>query len=712
MPLSDLAKGSPINALLRPTSIAIAGASSDPGKLGSLPLTFLQKYGYGGEIYPINPKGGDINGLRSYTRMAEIQNEIDLLVIAVGAAHIPELLRECAPGQVKAAVVLSSGYAELGADGVRLQHELRTQAENKGIRFIGPNSVGLANLWDKVIPSISQVYDQPDLKPGPIAFVSQSGAMGTAVTALSHAEKLGIGYFVSTGNEGDLEFSDFCAHFADDPSVNTIAGYVEGVRNGRKFIQAVRRATGAGKPVILLKVGTTEVGGSAVRSHTGALAGEEEVYEAVFRENGVVRAQSLEQLVDYLKIFSSRREVAPSSRAHTPRVAVLSHSGGAGVLIADTCIQEKLSVPKPSHTLTARLASQLPAYASLKNPIDMTASVIFDPGKMTSIVKDAAQGDEFDAVILCVNLIWRQGRQLAEHLVTEARDLRKLLAITWIASKQDPIDHLNAHGVPVFPDPVRCAKAVAARLRWERDRHVLAIAPEPRAECVRQATSQTLRTYIGQTELFERYGIPLVPAALTSDLSTARQAANDLGYPVVAKLIASDLPHKSDRGGVILNIQSEQALEEAFCALSSIPVLERQGVLVQRMASGRCELFAGARRDAVFGPIVVFGLGGIYVEVLKASSTWLGPLSETQARKAIEGTKFYPLLAGARGQAALDIDAIAAIVSRLSYLAADQSEIHSIDLNPILASSEGAIVVDAKVEIGTTGVFEYHASEC
>jgi len=686
-----------IAALLKPRSIAIAGASSDRSKLGSLPLAFLRAHRYPGRIYPINPGARSIDDIECYASLGDIRDDVDLLVVAVGAARIPPLLDECRPGQVRSAIVLSSGFGETGPDGVELQNRLRVQALSKGVRFIGPNSVGLANLHARVIPSISQVFDQPDLSPGPVALVTQSGAVGTAIAALSHAERLGIGYFVSTGNEGDLEFADFCEYFATDPSVSIIAGYLESVRDGAKFLRAVRSATAAGKPVVLLKVGTTEVGRRAVSSHTGALAGAEDIYQCAFRESGVARAGSIEQLVDYLRIFAALRDGPSRVAARPARVAVLSHSGGAGVMTADTCIARGLDVPKPSPKLREALAARLPAYAALDNPIDMTANVIFDPALMASLLRQVAASDEYDATILCVNLIWRQGDALADELIEALSTSGSNVAIAWIAGRPGPIDRLNRAGLPVFADPVRCAEAIGKRFAWAAARDALnaeALAPIA-TQRVRDAARPS--THLERVALFERYSIPLARGALVVDAEAACHAAGSLGYPVAAKLVADELVHKSEAGGVILGIRDAAELQRSFAALDAIPVTSKEGVLVQEMVAATCELFAGFKRDDVFGPVVVFGLGGLYVEILRQTVMRLAPFAVADALATIRSAPFYPILAGARGQAAVDIAGLAALLSNLSMLAAEQESIRGVDCNPIMMTAKGPVVVDAKI---------------
>lgn len=685
-----------IRALLRPRSIAIAGASADRGKLGSLPLEFLRKHGYSGSVYPINPNAGEIAGLKCRASLAEIDSEIDLLVVAIAASRVPQLLEQCRPGQAKSALILSSGYAEAGAEGERLQRELRAQAAAAGLRFVGPNSVGLANVHDKVVPSISQVFDQPELRPGPIALVTQSGAVGTAIIALAHREQLGIGYFVSTGNEGDLEFSDFCEYFAGDPKVKVIGGYLESVRDGERFLRAVKRATAAGKPVILIKVGTTEVGARAVRCHTGALAGAEEAYRLAFRESGVLRASSIEGLIDLLKVFAAfpPAQRAPGSR---PRVAVLSHSGGAGVLVADICTAEGLDLRVPSAALASRLRARLPSFASLQNPIDMTAGVVLDPTLMGAVVKDTMHSGEYDATLLCVNLVWRHGKALADQLV-QARDASPgLLGVAWVAGMPEVYEALAQSGLPVFTEPVRCAKAIATRLRWEASRAGIGADLRPVSSPALSPVGD-LEGFSGQRALLECYHIAEAPALLAADVAAALRAARALGYPVATKLVAKNLMHKSDVGGVMLGIASEVELERAVRTLEALPVNGREGVLVQKMVSG-LELFAGFKRDATFGPVVVFGLGGIYVEVLNEAVMRLAPFGRDQAARLIESARFYPLLKGARGREPCDLASLAHILSQLSILAVEQPHIRALDLNPIMARADGAIVVDAKLEL-------------
>ncbi|MEB3101384.1 acetate--CoA ligase family protein [Ferviditalea candida] len=685
-------------ALLKPESIAIAGASADRGKIGSLPLQFLKKHSFSGRVYPINPNAEEIEGWKCYSSVSDVPDPIDLLVIAVSASRIPDILNDCREGQVKSALILSSGFAETGKAGAERQQQLLALAGAKGIRFVGPNSVGVVNLWSAVVPAISQVFDQTGLKPGPVAFVTQSGALGTAITAIAHEEGIGIGYFVSTGNEADLDFSDFCQFFIDDPAVTIISGYVEGIRDGAKFKQTARRAIAAGKPIVLMKVGKTDVGHDAVRSHTGALAGSDEIYEAVFKENGVVRAESIEELMDVLKIFSCYPAHSAGPGRSGRKAAVFSHSGGAGVLMADQCVKEGLELPSPSTDLREKLGQRLPSYASLQNPVDMTANVVFLPDVMCGSAYDAVRSGEYDAVMLCVNLIWRQGDALAEQLLAERRQTDGMLGVVWIAGPKEPIRKLNRQGVPVFSDPVRCVKAVAAKLKWEQSRaRILETVPAELHVEAGTASKAVPDGFAAQEALLRKYGIPLAPAQLARNWEEAKEAAGRLAYPIALKLIAPGLLHKSDIGGVAVGIASEAELRQAYERLTAIQLngIQAEGILVQQMIEDGTELFAGVKRDPVFGPVTVLGLGGIYVEILKESLIRPSPISEKQAMEMIRSARFYPLLDGARGRQKCDVPALARLLSRLSVLSVAEP-VQSIDLNPIMMLPDSAIVVDYK----------------
>ncbi len=681
-----------IARLVAPRSIAILGASSDRTKVGALPLHFLRAYGYAGRIFPVNPGAGEIDGLACYPSLKAVPEPVDLLVVSLPAERVAGALEECEPGRVGAALVLTSGYAETGPEGAARQAELARIARRRGIRLCGPNSVGIANLWQAVVPTISQAFDQV-MEAGPIAFVSQSGALGTAVAAVGRAAGIKVGHFVSTGNEADLDFADFCDYFVDDPRTRVIAGYLEGVRDGRKLAAALARALGAGKPVVLLKVGRSAVGRAAARSHTGALVGADEVYRAVMAEHGAVAVASIEGLLDCLKVFT-----AIPGEVGT-RLALLSHSGGTGVLMADVCDDHGLAVPPADEPLRQRLAARLPSYAALANPVDMTANVVFRPRVMVDCLADALASPAFDAALLSVNLIWRAADELADALIALRARQPKPFAVSWIGMPGRVADRLQDGGVPVYPDPVRCVQAVAAAAGWTRARRARAAERGRPVPAAAPASLPAPAGYPAQAALLDRYGVPLVPWRLVTTLEAAVAAARELGYPVAMKAIAPALAHKSDAGGVVLDIGDDAGAGQAFAGLWALVGAHRgEGVLVQPMIGDALEAFVGARRDPIFGPVVAVGLGGIYVEVLRDVAVRLAPVSAAEALAAVAGARWSPLLRGARGQPPRDLEALAGVVERVSRLSVDCA-FESLDLNPVMVLREGsgATVADFRI---------------
>ena len=693
-------------ALLCPRSIAIVGASGDPGKLGALPLQFLQKYGYRGRIFPVNPSYREILGLPCYPSIHDVPEPVDLMVVTIPAPRVADLLAQCEPGRVRTALVLTSGYAEVGPEGARMQTELVALARERGIRLCGPNSVGATNLWEAVVPAISQAFDQV-LPPGPVAFVTQSGALGTAVMALAGAAGIHLGYFISTGNEADLDFADFCAYLIQDPRTRLIAGYVEGFRDGRKFAQVARQALAAGKPVILLKAGRSAAGEAAARSHTGALTGADAVYEAVFRDAGVVRVHSLEALIDVLRVFCAFPVPPPG-----PRTALVTHSGGTGVIMCDACAECGLEVSPSSPALQEVLRQQLPPFAALGNPIDMTASVIFQPEKMVGCLEAALADPGFDLGVLSVNLMWRVRDKLSQALAGLRERAAKPFAVAWIGIGDETAARLQGAGVPAFPDPVRCIQALGHWVRWgraaaasesatassPRSQVGAATPPGPSAVAAREADGWP-RDYAGQAAMLAAYGLPLAPWRLVRSGAEAAEAAAQLGFPVVAKLISAAHTHKSDVGGVVLGLADPAAVQAAVQRLLALVSDDpAAAVLIQPMVGGAVEIFVGAQRDPVFGPCVVAGPGGIYVEVLRETVLLLAPCTEEEVLTLLRQARWYPILQGVRGQPPRDLAALARVIARVSDLVA-REPVASLDLNPVLVrrEGEGAVVVDFRI---------------
>ena len=669
-----------LTAFLHPRSVALVGASSDPTRVGSLPLKFLREYGYPGTIYVVNPHHQELQGYPCFPSVAEIPDTIDLMVISVNAERVLQTIQNCRLGQVRSALVLTSGYGEMGGDGGYRQQQLIEEARQRGIRICGPNSVGMANLWDGVVPTISQAFDQK-FSPGGIAFISQSGALGTAVMALAAAQGIDVGYFISSGNEADWDFVDYCEALLEDSRIRIIAGYLEGVRDGRRLAQVAFRAHTQGKALVLLKVGRSSHGAAAARSHTGALTGEDVVYQAVFDQYGIYRVFSLEQLLDVLKLLSVQSSWGT-------QLGIIGHSGGAGVLMTDEAERWPLSMPSTSPHLRSQLAKHLPAFAALDNPIDMTANVIFDSGVMLECFEAVLRDPAYDVAVFSVNLMWRIQDSLAQGLIALKSRNPKPFLISWIGVKESIAHQLQQSGIPTFSDPVRAIEAlgrIATRPRFQPS------SPQPsgsRAPC--------RVTWEDQALCLEGYQLPLAPYRLVHSFEEALQAANDVGFPVAMKLIADDLLHKSDGGGVFVDLVNADGLRRAWDDLSETARRYRlQGILVQRMIPEGVEVLVGGRWDRTFGAVLALGIGGIYTEILRAVDVHLAPIDLSQAHQWITSQPWSAIVMGARGQPQRDVSALSHVISNLSRLLYEK-QVGSVDLNPVMVGvqGQGAWVVD------------------
>lgn len=673
-----------LECLLNPRSIAVVGASGDERKMGSLPLKFLRDYQYTGQIYPVNPNYTEIGGYACYRSIADVPEDVDLLVLSVSYDQVEQVLVQSRPGQIRSTLILSSGYAEIGEVGVKRQGKLVQLARDRGIRLCGPNSVGIANLWSRVVPSISQAFDST-FQPGSIAFVTQSGALGTAIIALAHKIGIHLGYFVSSGNEADLEFSDYCNALLEDPRVEIVAGYLEGIRDGQKFIQVAAKAYRMGKPLILIKAGRASVASDAARSHTGALTGTDGVYGAIFEQYNIIRVQTIEELLDQLKIMAAIPDIKGNN------ISIVGHSGGSGVLMADGCDDLDLSVKPTPDRVKGRLSEVLPSYASLNNPVDMTANVIFKPDLMTHCLEIMLDDDVYDVGILGVNLMWRVRDQLVEEIIALRKRMDKPFIISWIGIDEGTMKALQEGGVPAFGDPGRAIRALGAASAWHQKakNHACLEATQTDRQSVSIRPLRSIRSVEEQLRVLREYDLKLAPSQLVGTYEEAQDVAQSLGFPLVAKVIAADIAHKSDIGAVITGIQGPTDLEQAFRRLSHIASQhDADGILLQSMIEGAVEIFVGGRRDPVFGPTTVIGLGGIYVEVLKETSLRMATTDLVRIEQWIRQQSWQGLLAGARGRPYRDIAALSRIIQSLARLVAS-TDIEVIDLNPVMVLEEG-----------------------
>jgi acyl-CoA synthetase (NDP forming) len=692
-----------LDFLFEPRSVAIVGASEDAHRMGGgLVLRFLLKHGFQGKVYPVNPKYDQIAGLRCYPSLAAIPEPVDLAVITVPAAAVLGVLLATPVGQTRVALVLTSGFGELNEDGRRLERQLLDAARERGIALIGPNSVGLVNLHNGLVLSISQFFDQDTIRSGEIALVSQSGAFGTAILAQAEREGLRFGYFVSSGNESDLEFSDFGADLVGRSDVKIICGYVEGVRDGAKFIKFAKNAAHAGKPIVVLKVGSSEAGAEAARSHTGSLAGSDSVTQAVFDAYGILRATDGENLLDLLKVFTK----TPPSCGR--RIAILSHSGGAGVLAADAAEAMGAVVAPLPPDLRDTLAGMLPDFASIRNPLDMTGGASLQGKLMAGCLRAVLSHDGFDGAVLAVNLIWREGATLMAELADVAARVGKPFAVSWVAPLPETSKALLDAPFPVFGDPARAARVLVQRMLYDERRRTMVQGKSPQRPFVPMQQA-SLATVAGQGGLLHACGIRLPREVLAQSLKEAQEFRKTVGGPVAVKVASPEIAHRTEIGGVVIGIEDDDALEEAYDAVlaaarRSFPNARIDGVLVQEMVQG-VETIVGVKRDPTFGPMVAVGPGGTLVDLLRRVELRPAPMSRDDAAAMLQRSPLNVLLNGYRGGPRLDSAALAETVERVSWLAVDRPEIAELDLNPVvvLPEGQGCVAVDYKITVTSSG---------
>ena len=694
-----------LEPLFAPRSIAVVGASRETRRMGGgFVLKFLRQHGFAGSVYPVNPKYDEVEGLRCYPSLEAIPRPIDLAVIVVPARAVEPVLAALPRGHVKFALMVSAGFAETGPEGEALQQRMLAVARSKGVRVVGPNAVGSINAWDGVVATISQYVDRERMEPGPIALVSQSGAFGTALLAQADREGLSFGYFVSSGNEADLEFSDFGRYLVELDQVQIVCGYLEGMREGTGFVEFARRAADLAKPVIALKVGSTEAGAAAAKSHTGALVGSDAVVQAVFDAFGVLRAADGEHLMDLLKIFSK----TPPARGR--RLAILSHSGGAGVMAADAAVACGADVSALSDALCDRLAAMLPPVATVGNPLDMTGGASLQARLMANCLRAMLEDDGYDAAVLCVNLIWRQGTELLNELDAIARTAGKPFAVSWVAPSEEAERAQVRARFPVFRDPARAARVMSERLLFDERRKSRAFghAGDRIDRPARPERRMPPTTVAEQADLLSAYGIRLPKEVLAASVETAEEFRARVDGPVVVKVASPDIMHRTDIGGVVTNVRDSSQLADACETVltnagEQAPGARIDGVLVQEMIVDGTETIVGIKRDPVFGPMVVFGAGGMLVELIGDVELRPAPLTLSQAFDLIEKSSLHPLLAGYRGGPKLDVAALADTLMRVSLIAVDYPEIRELDLNPIkvLGDGEGCVAVDYKVVVSS-----------
>jgi acyl-CoA synthetase (NDP forming) len=689
--------GEGLDALLRPKSIAIIGASQDSTKIGGRPVQFLRQYGFPGPVYPINPRATEVQGFAAYAAIADTPEPPDLAIVAVSGEAAPDAVEACAARGVRSIVIFSSGFSEMGEAGQALQDRIRATAHRTGMRVLGPNCLGAVSIADRSIATFSIVLENSMPEAGAAGIVSQSGNIGSYTMLLCGERGFGISRFMTTGNECDVDVADGIAFLARDPATKVILCCLETCRSPQRLQAALEAARQARKPVIVLKIGETEAGQAAAASHTGALAGSEAVFDAMFHRAGAWRVRSVEQLVE---LAQAAIALGPDRLPRGRRVTLLTASGGFGVLLADAATSAGLELPTPSAETQRRIIEVVP-YASPRNPVDATAQMSSRPEILERILTALLEDGNSDALVLLVSsaMYLPRLRSVFMAALTSVRQLYpdRVLALC-MHGPMDAAAELAALGYPVTDGLNACCTMLAGLVGLAEG---LERQPVPDVALPPPATLQqdALRTEIGAKQALAAAGVPVLPERLASGPDDAAAAASQLGFPVVLKIVSADVPHKTEVGGVVLGLTDIDAVRIAAAAMlarvkQAVPKARIDGLLVAPMVSGGTEMILGAKQDPVFGPVVVAGLGGIFAEILQDVAVRPAPVTQAEAMEMLRSLKAFPVLSGARGALPADLPAAAAAIAALSVFAAQHVEtIAEIDINPLLVRPEGKGVV-------------------
>jgi acetyl coenzyme A synthetase (ADP forming)-like protein len=697
-----------LKSFFHPKSVAIVGASRQKGKVGYEILVNLVAGGYAGKIFPINPKADEIDGLKCYPDLVSIGQTPELVIIIVPAQFVAGVLEECAKVRVKSAIIITAGFKEIGPEGKKLEEEIVRIARRAGIRFIGPNCLGIIAPGHKLNASFGG--DLP--VPGSIGYISQSGALLAAILDLANANGIGFSSLVSIGNKADIDELDVINAFGEQEETKVIAGYLESITDGDVFVREAEEISNR-KPILLMKSGSTAAGAKAASSHTGSLAGGEVAYESAFKRAGVIRCDSIKQQFDFAQAFATQ----PLPQGST--VAVITNAGGPGIMAADAIEEQGLTFAKLAEETMKKLAEKLPAAANVHNPVDVLGDALADRYEfaLDVVLEDPNVNS---VVVLLTPQAMTQAKETAEavvKIVAQKKIGKPVLACFLGAAKvAEGVQILRRGGIPQYDSPesaVTTLKAIVDFVRWRtRPKRVVRLFSVNRRK-VESIVERHLRRGlldIGEAEakeIIEAYGFATPKGSIATTAEQAGNIAQQLGFPVVLKIWSPDILHKSDVGGVKVGLRSEQEVKDAFDLMmyripKKRPDAHILGVLVQEMVRGTGkEVIIGMHRDPHFGPLMMFGMGGIMVEVLKDVAFYLAPLTAEEAKQMLLNTKTYHILTGVRGQEGVDIEAIAEGLQRVSQLVTEFPEIKEMDINPYVVGAPGTtpIAVDARISL-------------
>ncbi len=693
-------------SFFNPKSIAIVGASRQKSKVGYELLASIMGAGYKGKIYPVNPQADTIEGLKCYPALESIQQVPELVIIIIPAKIVPAIMRQCAKIGTRAVIIITAGFKEVGKEGRELEEQIIQTARQAGIRVIGPNCLGVIVPANKLNASFGG--DLP--AAGSIAYLSQSGALLAAILDMANANGIGFSKLISIGNKADIDELDVIKALGADPDTKVMAGYLESISDGNAFVREAERIC-YDKPILLMKSGGTEAGAKAASSHTGSLAGSETAYESAFERAGIIRCDSIKQQFDYAQALANQPLPAGS------RVAVITNAGGPGIMAADAIERKGLTFAKINDQTMSKLSSELPPAANLYNPIDVLGDALAERYEFAlSVILDDPNVDI--VLVLLTPQAMTEAAATAEVIVniSHRRPLKPIFACFLGAKKvAEGVRILREGKIPQYDatdSAVASIKVMSNYVRWRsRPKRVVKLFPVNRrkVEGIIERHQRQKIDDIGETEskeILEAYGFVTPKGSIATSAEQAANIAKQLGFPVVLKIWSSDILHKSDVGGVRIGLENEQEVKDAFDLMmyripKKRPEANILGVLVQEMCKSGKEVILGMNRDPHFGPLMMFGMGGIMVEVLKDVSFYLAPLTAEEAKQMLINTKTYQMLQGVRGEEGVDIEAIAEGLQRLSQLVTEFPQIQEMDINPYVVGPEGTtpIAVDVRMSI-------------
>jgi len=697
-----------IDSIMNPRSIAVVGATNRAGSVGLAVFRNILSAGFEGVLYPVNPKAKSVQSVKAYPKLVDIPDEVDLAVIIVPAEIVCSVLEEAGQKQVKGAIVISAGFKEVGGHGVELENCLKEVVRKYGIRLVGPNCLGIINNSEKVRMNASFATKMP--KAGNIAFISQSGALCTAVLDYAEGRDVGFSKFISFGNKADVNEIDLLHYLKDDPDTDVILMYLEDITHGRAFLETAREITWqAHKPMLAVKAGRSAEGARAAASHTGSLAGSDDAYDAIFYQSGIQRVEGVDELFNYAIAFA--KQAVPKGN----RIAIVTNAGGPGIMATDAAIRHNLKIAALSEETKQKLKQGLPPTASIQNPVDVIGDATSE--RYEAAIRHILMDENVDgAIVILAPQAMTDIMETAEIVPRVAKDIDKpvLCSFMGIVDVSKGIQYLEKHGIPNYAFPEAAVRSMASMAFYgnllsldKREVRRVAADRDTASVVIKKKLTGKDSYYMSEkeaNEILQCYGFPVLKSVLLKDSSQVDEAAEEIVFPVAMKISSPDIVHKFDVGGVRLKIKTKEEARKVFEEIIENvkkfkPSAKIDGVIMERMAKRGVEVILGAVRDPTFGPICMFGLGGTLVEAMKDVTFRLAPMWEISSEIMIRSIKAYSILKGVRGAPPCDIDSIKDCLLRLSQMVSEHPEIAELDINPLIVypKGEGCVVADSRI---------------